>query len=134
MIYYVLDSFAMIALFRNEQGKERVVKLFNEAVVDTVELHMSSLNVGELYYILCRKNTRSFASNALQKTLKLPVQIHEPSLNQTLFAAWLKSATKLSFADAHAAALTIHLKATLITGDKEFDNLKGEENFKVEYL
>lgn len=134
MIYYVLDSFAMIALFRNEQGKERVVKLFNEAVADTVELHMSSLNVGELYYILCRKNTLSFASNALQKTLKLPVQIHEPSLNQTLFAARLKSATKLSFADAHAAALTIHLKATLITGDKEFDNLKGEENFKVEYL
>jgi predicted nucleic acid-binding protein len=134
VINYVLDSFAMIALFRNELGKELIVKLLNEAIADTAKLHMSSINIGELYYMLCRKNTYNFASQALEKTLKLPIQIHEPSFDETLFAARLKSATKLSFADAHAAALTIRLKAILITGDKEFDNLKSEVHFKVEYL
>ena len=95
---------------------------------------MSSINVGELYYMLCKKNNQTFASRALEETLKLPLQIHEPTLNQPFLAARLKATSKLSFADAHAAALTISLKATLVTGDKEFDKLSGEVNFKVKYL
>ncbi len=134
MTHYILDSHALIALFKNEAGKELVVKLLKQAVADTVELHMSSINIGELFYMLCRKNSINFANKALKDTLQLPVQIHEPLLNETLFAARLKAATKLSFADAHAAALTIKLKATLITGDKEFENLKNESDFAVRYL
>ncbi len=40
----------------------------------------------------------------------------------------------MSYAEAFAAALTIEKKAVLITGDKEFDNLKSESNFTVEYV
>lgn len=134
MTNYVLDSFAMIALFKNEPNKEIIVELLKQAINNQADLHMSSINVGELYYMLCRKNNNIVAAQALEETLKLPIQIHEPGLRQTLFAAKLKAATKLSFADAHAAALTIQLKAMLITRDPEFNNLIGEENFKVRFL
>lgn len=97
MTQYVLDSYALIALFKNEVGKELVVKLLKQAVADTVQLNMSSINIGELFYMLCRKNSIDFANKALKDTLNFPVQIHEPSLAQTLFAARLKAATRLFF-------------------------------------
>ena len=108
--------------------------MLKQAVADNVELHISSINVGELFYMLCRKNNLNLATEAIEATLKFPIQVHEPPLNETLHAAKLKAACKLSLADAHAAALTIKLRATLITGDKEFNNIENEENFKVEYL
>ena len=48
---------------------------------------------------------------------------------------WLNPETaKLSYADAHAAALVLHLKATLVTGDKEFENLTTIKGFKVKFI
>jgi uncharacterized protein len=102
MIHYVLDSYALIALFKNEAGKDFIVKLLKQAVTEAVELHISSINIGELFYMLCRKNGINFANKALEDTLKFPLQIHEPSLNDTLFAASLKAGTKLSFAECYA--------------------------------
>lgn len=49
-------------------------------------------------------------------------------------AANIKALYNLSYADAFAAALAINKKATLTTGDDEFDELKKETNFKVKYL
>jgi len=134
MKQYVLDSFAMIALFRQEPGSDLVKKLLHQAASDIIDLNMSSINVGELYYMLYRKTTAAMAAQSLQETLRLPVQIHEPSLQLTLHAARLKATARLSFADAHAAALAIQLKAILITGDKEFESLKGLKDFKMQFI
>ena len=57
-----------------------------------------------------------------------------PKLKVKDFAAKIKAKYSISFADAFAAVFTIRKKATLITGDKEFDLLLNEANFKVKYL
>lgn len=69
-----------------------------------------------------------------EKLLQFDITIIEPDLQLTLEAATIKATHKLSFADAHAAALALHLNATLITGDKEFENLEDIKKFKVKYL
>jgi predicted nucleic acid-binding protein len=84
--------------------------------------------------MISRKSGAKYAATALDALLKFPLVVVDADLKLTLEAAALKAKYALSYADAFAAALTILKKATLITGDAEFDNLKNEPGFKVKYL
>ncbi len=134
MANFVLDSYALLAYFRNEPGGEKVEQLLNEAVADKHELYMTCINAGEVYYMAHRKDGADKAALVWKAMLQFPIHLSEADINFTLKAAGLKAIYKLSYADAFAAALAISKKATLITGDREFESLGGETNFKVKYL
>lgn len=134
MAAFVLDSFALLAYFRNEQGSDVVEELLTEAANDKHLLFITNVNAGEIYYISARKDGTRKAELAWQAISQLPLQIIEANLDLTLAAAKIKARHSLSYADAFAAALTIRQKATLVTGDKEFKALEGESGFKVKYL
>ncbi len=130
----VFDSFALIAFFRKETGYEIVRDFLVKISNDEAEGYITTVNIGEVYYMICRKSNSKNAEEAIHALLHFPLQIIEADLKLTLEAAKLKAKYSFSFADAFAAALTINKKATLITGDDEFDTLVGEPNFKVKYL
>lgn len=134
MAHFVLDSYALLAFFRNEKGSEKVEQLLNEAAVDKHELYLTCINAGEVYYMSSRKDGTAKAEFAWKAMLQFPIHIIDADLEFTLTAAKLKAKYSISYADAFAAALTIKRKATLITGDDEFDALSGESGFKVKYL
>ncbi len=134
MAHFVLDSYALLAYFRNEDGGEKVEQLLNEAVANKHELHMTCINAGEVYYMAHRKDGPDKAALVWKALQQFPIHIIDVDMAFTYKAAGIKAKYKLSFADAFAAALTINKKAILITGDIEFDNLVGETNFKVRYL
>lgn len=131
---FVLDTFAIVAFFRNENGANDVEKHLLDALNGKCQLYMCSYNAGEVYYSLWRKNGKAIADECLKKLLQFDITIIEPDLQLTFEAATIKATHKLSFADAHAAALALHLNAALITGDKEFNNLKDIKEFRVKYL
>lgn len=130
----VFDSYAILALFRGEKGKDEISELLTEISAGEKEGFISVLNIGEVYYISHRKDGKAKAEEALHALLHFPLEIAEADLQITLEAARLKAQYSLSYADAFAAALTIKKKATLITGDKEFKHLEGETNFKVKFI
>ena len=130
----VFDSFALIAFFRRETGYEFVRDLLVKISNDESEGYMTTVNIGEIYYMMCRKSNTKNAEDAIHALLHFPIQIIEADLKLTLEAAKLKAKYPVSYADAFAAALTINKKAILITGDSEFEALSGETNFKVKYL
>ena len=134
MANFVLDSYAMLAYFRNEEGREKVEQLLNEAVGNKHELYMTCVNAGEVYYMASRKDGSDKAEIVWKALQQFPIHIIEVDLAFTFKAAKLKAANKLSYADAFAVVLTIIKKATLITGDREFDNLLKETGFKVKYI
>ena len=134
MANFVLDSYALLAYFRNEAGGKKVEQLLNEAVADKHELYMACINAGEVYYMAHLKDGADKAALVWKALQQFPIHITEVDLAFTYKAAGLKATSKLSYADAFAAALTISKKATLITGDHEFDALIGTANFKVKYL
>ena len=134
MAHFVLDSYAMLAFFRNEKGRDKVERLLNEAVANKHELYMTCINAGEVYYVTCRKESVVKADIVWKALQQFPIHIVEIDLAFTLKAAKIKAANKLSYADAFAAVLTITKKATLITGDREFDSLLKETGFKVNYI
>lgn len=134
MTAIVLDSFALLAYFRNEQGTEKVEQLLKEAAQDKKELFVTNVNAGEVYYIAYRKDGSEKAALVWKAIQEFPITLIIADMALTYKAANLKARYRLSYADAFAAALTIVQKATLITGDPEFNNLDGEEGFKVSFL
>jgi uncharacterized protein len=130
----VFDSYAMLALFRQEQGQHEVTKILTELSVGERTGFMSVINVGEVYYITARKQNITKAQLAIDSLVKFPISYESVSYHTAMEAAKLKAKYKLSYADAFAAALTISKKATLITGDKEFKNLEKEPHFKVKFI
>jgi ribonuclease VapC len=130
----VFDSFALIAFFRKEEGYELVRDLLVKISTDETEGYITTVNIGEIYYMISRKSNPKNAEEAIHDLLHFPLHIEEADLKLTLEAAKLKAKYPISFADAFAAALTINKKATLITGDDEFEALEGETNFKVKYI
>ena len=134
MANFVLDSYALLAFFRNEEGSEKIELLLTEAAADKHELYITNINAGEVYYISYRKDGAAKAELAWKALKQFPINIIDADLEFTLIAAKLKAKYSISYADAFAAALTIKRKATLLTGDDEFHALNGEPNFKMKYL
>lgn len=130
----VFDSYALIAFFRQESGYELVKGLLVKMANDESEGYITTVNVGEVYYMISRKSNQKNAETALDALLKFPLHIVDADLKLSLEAARLKAKYSLSYADAFAAALTIQKKAVLVTGDDEFDALLKEPTFKVQYL
>ena len=134
MPIFVLDSYAMLAFFRNENGAEKVEQLLQDAAMKKNELYMTWINAGEVFYMTYRKENATKADIAWKALQEFPIHITQADMEFTFAASNLKARYSISYADAFAAALTINKKATLITGDKEFDALIGEKGFKVKYL
>ena len=130
----VFDGYALIAFFRQEPGFAIVRDLLVRMAANESEGYMTTVNIGEVYYMISRKSNQKFAETALDALLKFPLHIVEADLKLSLEAARLKAKYSLSYADAFAAALTIQKKAVLLTGDHEFDSVKSETGFKVQYL
>jgi ribonuclease VapC len=121
---FVLDSFAILAYYHAESNGERVLELLNNAREDKAELAMSLINVGEVIYLSRRNQGRRIAESVLKDLRNLPITFYEADEERILAAAWIKSEHALSYADAFAVQLARELKATLVTGDPEFESVK----------
>ncbi len=130
----VFDSYALLAFFRDEKGREEVSRLLTEAAKGACEIFVSVVNVGEVYYISRRKDGEEKAEDALVALLSFPLEIVDADFEITMDAARLKAKHKMSYADAFAAALTQKKKGTLVTGDMEFRALEKEAGFRVKFI
>ncbi len=131
---YVLDSYAILAFFRNEPGGQEVKQLLLQAVQDKCTIWMSVVNAGEVYYMTKRKENAAKAALALEQLQQLPIIFTDVNMDLALKAATLKADFKLSYADAIAASLAIHQKAILVTGDAEFENIRSIKEFRLQML
>jgi len=128
----VLDSFALIAYFRDEAGAEEVEKLLLSVSKRDASLLLSEVNYAEVKYSILRKDGNSAWLKAKGVLQGLPIEILPTSRQLAESAADFKARFKLSLADAFAAALTKEKRAELVTGDPEFKALANE--IKVYWL
>jgi predicted nucleic acid-binding protein len=122
---YVLDSFALLAYLEAEPSGPVVLGLFEAARDGEARLYLSTINAGEVYYILMREQGAESADSFLGDLNNLPIALCSATDDRVWAAARLKAEHAISYADAFAAALAIELKATLVTGDPEFTSLTG---------
>jgi predicted nucleic acid-binding protein len=128
----VLDAHGLMIFFEKEPGFEKVEALFINAVEKDKNLLMTSVNFGEVYYIVLRECGPAKAQEIEKIIQTLPVEIIDVDLDLAREAARIKAVKKISYADCFAAALAKLHKGELVTGDKEFKAL--EKDLKIFWI
>ena len=127
---YVIDSFAMIAFFEDEPGADRVTEILNDLINKKAKAFMTVINWGEIYYNTMRVQGVGEAEEVIKQFNKYPIQLIEADQALTYEAAKLKGKHKIAYADCFAAALSLKLKAPIVTGDPEFKKLADQVSIK----
>jgi len=122
----VLDSFALIAYFRDEPGAEAVENLLVTAGRKDAPLHMSDVNYAEVKYSIVKKDGARAWEEAAKVLQGLPIDFHSTTREMADAAADFKARFKMSLADAFAAALAKEKKAELLTGDVDFKAIEKD--------
>jgi predicted nucleic acid-binding protein len=128
----VLDSFALIAYFRDEPGAAMVESLLITAAKKDTSLQMTDVNYTEVKYSILKKDGPAAWEEAAKILQGLPIDFHSTNRGLADTAADFKARFKISLADAFAAALARENNAELVTGDPEFKSLENE--IKLDWL
>lgn len=128
----VLDSYALLALLREEAGSEMVATLLETAGQRDQPVHMTEANYAEVQYIIRRKDGAAAWAGVADELQAAPIEFHSVDRRLADTAAELKARYRISLADAFAAALAKEKKAGLVTGDPEFKAL--EKVVKIKWL
>ena len=128
----VLDSFALIAYFRDEAGADKVESLLHKAATRHEPLHMTEVNYAEVQYIIIRRNGLAGWESAAASLVSLPIAFHPVTRELANIAAQMKVSHRISLAVAFAAALAKNRRCELVTGDQEFRAIEGE--LKIAWL
>ena len=122
----VLDSHGLLVFLEREPGFEKVKSLFVAALEEDNNLLMTSVNFGEVYYIVLREFGEKKVNEVEKIIQTLPIEIVDVDMQLAREAARFKATKKISYADCFAAALAKLREGEIVTGDKEFKALEGE--------
>jgi len=128
----VLDSWALLAFFKDEPAGLAVEALIHKASAEKARLFLCVVNWGEVYYGMWRAGGKDAAESAAADLSQLPIELVDADLHLSKQAAIYKATNKMSYADAFAAALAKIKSAELVTGDSEFKPL--EKEIKINWL
>jgi len=122
----VLDAHALMAFLEKEPGYEVVKAMFVSAVEKDESLFMTTVNFGEVYYVVMRECGTEKAKEIERVVESLPIEIVDVDLGLAKEAAGIKAKKKMSYADCFAAALAKIRKCDIVTGDREFAEVEKE--------
>jgi predicted nucleic acid-binding protein len=129
----VVDAWAILALLQKEEpAASRVRQLLENAPREKIQLFMSIINLGEVYYRVGKVKGEAEAQKTLEQISRLSLTILPATDERVLAAARWKIHHAISYADAFAAAAAAELKAILVTGDPELESL--EEEIQIDKL
>jgi PIN domain nuclease of toxin-antitoxin system len=129
---YVLDAFAVLALFNDEPGAPRVESILREAQAGRDDVFLTVVNLGESLYRLHQDRGPDAPGEAYAEILQWPVTLVVVDQDLALAASSHKALRKIGYMDAFAVALADRLRAVVITGDHDFDN--ALDVIEVEWL
>ncbi|MHB8474134.1 MAG: PIN domain-containing protein [Gammaproteobacteria bacterium] len=122
----VLDSWAVLAFLEDEPAAKQVGEIIADAHEHNIPLLMTTVNAGEVWYIVAREVSESEADKCIESLLKIGIEFVAADWALARIAGGFKSRHRMSYADCFAAALAKERKAELVTGDKEFKQVDGD--------
>ena len=122
----VLDVWSILAYLEDEPAGQQVADIIADAHESGTPLMMTTVNVGEIWYITARETSEDEADRAVIELAQLGIQFFNADWKLAREAAKFKAKGKLSFADCFAAALAKENRADLVTGDPEFKQVESQ--------
>jgi uncharacterized protein len=116
----VLDTWPVMEWLKDrKRAADYFDLLLAKAKLSGVQLFMSRMNLGEIYYSTAREWDASRADLVLASMQELPIDLISVFDELVLQAARLKITHRISYADAFAAGLALKLRCPLVTGGGE---------------
>ena len=128
----VLDACALMMYLEKEPGYEKIKVLFVKAAETGNNLLMTTVNWGEVFYLLIKNYGFDEAEKIVSVIETFPIELISIDLGITKQASFFKAAKKLPYLDSFAAALTKLRKGELVTADKEFKLV--ENDIKIDWV
>ena len=120
---YVLDASALMGFLMGGAGSIDVRDLIDLAIQGKVQLLMSVVNWGEVYYSTWRYRGYEAAIRVSDEIARLPIEIEDANIEATRVAAEMKARYRLPYADCFAASLARRKGATVVTSDGDFKSV-----------
>ncbi len=125
---YVFDSFALLKLFQQESGCEKIVNLLEHIKSHKLVKYLNAINLGEIIYISKREFGEQYKMEILASIERLGFTIL-PTPNELIYkAAEYKAQYAISYADCFVLAEAIEHNAVIVTGDPEFKKVETLAN------
>lgn len=122
----ILDASALMIYLEREPGWEKMREAFIQAAETDRKLLMTTVNWGEVFYLLIRDQGLEEAKEILRSIDTFPLELVPAGKELTHEAAILKMTRKLGYMDSFAAALTKLRGGELFTSDKDFRSVEDE--------
>lgn len=100
-----------------------VEELLNQAENGEVVLYMNIINLGEVFYRICRIASAKKAENIVSKIRLLPIRLVSVSDVTVMEAAKIKGKYPVSYADAFAIVTGVQTGSTIVTADPEYKSV-----------
>ena len=131
--HFWLDSSAVLAWYRAEEGSDEVVRILTAATEEKAVVSMSQISLLEIAKAVANERDENAARQNLRLLSELPVSIISAPDEQWLSAGLLRSRVNLSTADAIIATQAIAAGATLVHKDPEFDDVPVLQHRRLPY-
>lgn len=128
----ILDTHALMAFLEKEPGYQKMEAYLVSALEKNNYLLMTTVNLGEAYYMVLRECGPAKAQEIEKIVHTLPIEIIAVDWPLAKEAARFKARGQIAYADCFAAALAKLNKGEVITGDQEFKAV--EKEVKVAWL
>ena len=116
----------VLAYLEDESPGRQVAEIIATAHERGASLLMTTVNAGEIWYILARQFSDADAERAIGDLKQLGIEFVDVDWKLSRAAAGFKARHRLSYTDCFAAALAKDRKAELVTGDRELKQVEGD--------
>ena len=115
---YILDACALIALFKKEEGADKIKSLLNEALTGQSVVYMNIINLIELHYCFFRSLGKETSALILEQIHAMPIQFIS-TIDTVIFTetSRLKAQYAIPLGDAIGLATAIGMNGTFVTAD-----------------
>ncbi len=117
---FVVDAHAMLAFLQKEPGYGRIESLLKAAVAGEAKVHISSVNLAEVQYVVLRRGKDSSRILAALEALPLKIASADAYMPQVVE---IKARYDVPLGNCFAAALAQDLQRPLITSDRAYRKL-----------
>lgn len=123
MAIKVIDSYALVAYFRDEPGAEAVETILVSAARKHLPLHMTEIDYAETKFTILQKDGPAAWDSVREVLQGLPIQFHTISRDLSDTAADILVRYNISAPGAFAVALATPKKGELFSANPELKSL-----------
>ncbi|MCC6328013.1 MAG: type II toxin-antitoxin system VapC family toxin [Acidobacteria bacterium] len=123
---FVLDSWAIMAYLEDEPAAIAIADMIADAPLRGTALLITVVNAGEVWYTMARRRSVHDADQVIRWLREIGIDLVNADMELTRIAARYKAKGGISYADCFAAALAKQAGGTLVTGDREFEQLQEQ--------